>query len=413
MQLYSVLAKPDTDSMSRENVVQESQGIIDLDMSSSANPEATYELPLERHRDPPAGKYAFLCVYTMKVSPSPFVRYMLYKYDDPKGSMTFPIIQRNHSGGGKLLQQADILFKKCCDSPKGTDDRCKGFIEHGESVYLFYEYTPQLSVQTVESSHQLWWALLTEMCNERMVITFPVDPSVYTLFYKHQELCRIRDRRGELAPQPHAQYYGGLSDSLAYAAVFGVQQADPTAQFGPFYYFSPFLRAVRFAIWSYKRSSQQIGTKKQQFPGSGGPWIKPDIIGGGVVRFALFTGDAEDTQFVLGHPSERIDESQLTIAINEKFDPPKGLTKDDRKKRSQMTDRDALWAADYNSIYKGPIRTSRGDIMLWEFLPKQKQNAYAMYAIKDFRQQVALSVHQVDTKGIDDSWTADGEYRIQ
>jgi hypothetical protein len=280
-------------------------------------------------------------------------------------------------------------------------------------VYLFYEYTPQLSVQTVESSHQLWWALLTEMCNERMVITFPVDPSVYTLFYKHQELCRIRDRRGELAPQPHAQYYGGLSDSLAYAAVFGVQQADPTAQFGPFYYFSPFLRAVRFAIWSYKRSSQQIGTKKQQFPGSGGPWIKPDIIGGGVVRFALFTGDAEDTQFVLGHPSERIDESQLTIAINEKFDPPKGLTKDDRKKRSKMTDRDALWAADYNSIYKGPIRTSRGDIMLWEFLPTQKQNTYATYAIKDFRQQVALSVHQVDTKGIDDSWTADGEYRIQ
>ena len=413
VQLQSVLAKPDTNPTSRDNVTQETQSVIDLNISSNTNPSATYELPLERHRNPPAGKYAFLCVYAMKLSPSPFVQYMLYKYEGAEELMTFPIVQRNHRGGSALLKQADDLYQKCCDPPTGTDDRCKGFIEHDESIYLFYEYTPPLPVHTTKSNHQLWWALLTEICNERMVITFPIDSSVYTLFYTHQDLCRIRDHRGELTPQPHAQYYGGPSDSLAYAAVFGVQQSDPSAPFGPFYYFNPFLRAVRFALWSYKRSSQQIGTEKQQFPGPGGPWIKPDFIEGGVVRFAVFTGDAEHTMFVLGHPSERRDKSEYTSTTGKKFDPPKEITKDDLERRSKLSDRDALWAADYNSVYKGPLRTSQGDVMLWEFLPKHLQNSYATYVIKDFRQQTALSVHQVNTKDAGDRWVADGKYRIQ
>ena len=411
-QLQNVLTKPDITPTSQANIMPKTQSIVDLDTYSATNPEATYELPLVRNKEPPAGKYAFLCVYTMKLSPSPFIRYMLYKYDDPKGTMTFPIVQRNHSGGSSLLQTADALFQKCCEPPKGNDNRCKGFIEHEENVYLFYEYAHSIPVQTIESKHQLWWVLLTEICNDRMVITFPVDSSVYSLFYHNQDLCRIRNRRGELCSQPIALYYGGPKDSLAYAAVFGVQQSDPSAPFGPFYYFNPFIRASRFALWSYKRSSQQIGTKKQRFPGRGGPWIKPDTLEGGVVRFAVFIGDTEDTMFVLGHPSERQDKSEYTITTEKKFDPPKGLTKEDTEKRARLSDRDALWAADYSSIFKGPIRTSHGDIMLWEFLPKHKQNSYATYAIKDFRQQVSLSVHQVDPENAGESWEANGNYKI-
>ena len=312
-----------------------------------------------------------MCIYNVTTSRRlPFLRYLLYKYDD--GTMTFPTATRREGAGA--------VYARCCGVPA---PRPAGFIENRGATYIFYEYAGDIALAELPSKHRLWWALITEICNERKVITFPVDEAVYSLFYANQALCRLWREDGLAHPSPVALYYGDGIGSAAYTALFGVQQADPSALYGPYFYFSTFVRALRYAGWDYVRATRKSGTDAHKFPAATGPPPKRDD--GAVVRLAVFLGDWRDTRVLLGHGA-----------------------KNDEDLRESLKDREGAWAKTADSLYAGPVRDSTGKLSLWA----AAGNAQPSYVVKNFRRQAPLSLHAIDRSTLGDGWDNDGDYAI-
>jgi hypothetical protein len=367
-----------------------------------------YRLPLERDTTPPPCKIAFLCVFSVAVQPHPYVQYLLYKYNGNDGILTFPIIARNHEGGEKLLAHADSLYTKCCGI-EASNAHALGYIHQGDNVYIFYKYPTILPLQTLPSSHRLWWALLDEICNHKKLLTFPVDSTVYHLFYENQALCRVLNSKDEIVPAPKAAYYGADAATLAYASAIGVQQSDPKAPFGPFYYFNTFNRATRFSMWDYARSSTQLGTKKQDLDRPGGPQKKHTT--GGVVRHAVFTGGPFETYIPLGHEGEAKDQSDIGKGRRTHL-RVKDLSAVDKEKLARLTDHNASWAASWSSVISGAVKGKNGRDLKWTGVPEIRQSHDPTIIVRDFSQQTALSVHYVDTDNTKQEWRNDIDYTI-
>jgi len=340
-------------------------------MGPRAGAGFAYRLPVDRDGSPPSSVVTYVCIYNVTTGRRmPFLRYMLYKYDD--GTMTFPTAA--DSAG------ADAVYTRCCGAPA---PRPAGFIAHRGATYMFYEYTGAIPLAELPSKHRLWWALITEMCNERMVITFPVDEAVYSLFYANQALCHLWRDDGVAHPSPVALYYGDSIKSAAYTALFGVQQADPSALYGPYFYFSTFVRAVRYAGWDYVRATRKSSADAHKFPAATGPPPKRDD--GAVVRLAVFLGDWRDMRVLLGHGA-----------------------KSDDDLRESLVDREGMWAKTADSLYAGPVRDSAGKLSLWA----AAGNAQPSYVVKNFRRQAPLSLHAIDDGALGEGWVNDGRYAI-
>ena len=367
-----------------------------------------YHLPLERDTAPPSCSRAFLCVFSVTVYPHPYIQYLLYKYDGDDGLLTFPIVAKDHKGGDALLNLSNSLYAKCCGLDSSIASSL-GYIQKGDDVYIFYEYQVRIPLQTLPSSHRLWWALLDEICNHKKLLTFPVDSTVYKLFYENIELTRVMNSNDEVVPAPKVAYYGANSTTLAYAAAIGVQQSDPRASFGPFYYFSTFNRSVRFSIWDYARSSTQIGTKKQNLNIPGKTPGKHDS--GGVVRHAVFNGGPFETFVPLGRKSEEKDESESARKRRER-PGVEILSKIDREKITKLTDHDATWAASWSSVISGILRGEDGQNLNWIGVPEINQSNDPIIVVRDFSQQTALSVHYVNDDKSKDGWQNNVVYTI-
>ena len=404
--LYTITSRPKRDATSD---IVPTNSTLNIEITNKfSGYDNEYRLPLERDTVPPPCKQAFLCVFSIDVNPQPYVQYLLYKYDGDDGLLTFPLVAQNHKGGDNLLKLADALYAKCCGQDISTTSPL-GFIQKDEQVYLFYEYSAPLPLQTIQSSHRLWWTLLDEICNHKKLLTFPVDSSVYQLFYEYQSLCEVMNSKNELVPAPKIAYYGAGATTLAYAAAIGVQQSDPKASFGPFYYFSTFNRSMRFSIWDYQRSSTQIGTQNQNLDRSGKTPIR--IGSGGVVRHAVFTGGPLETYVPLGNKREAIDESEVA-KIRRGLPRAKDATESDKKKLARLTDHDAVWATSWSSVVSGTIKGENVDNLNWIGIPKERQSYDPVTVVKDFTQQTPLSVHYVSSEGIKGGWRNDVFYTI-
>ena len=367
-----------------------------------------YHLPLERDTPPPSCKYAFLCVFSVTINPHPYVQYLLYKSDGDEGLLTFPIVARDHKGGDKLLLLEDDLYAKCCGQ-NISEASSLGYIHQGDNAYIFYEYPNTIPLQTLPSSHRLWWALLDEICNHKKLLTFPVDSTVYRLFYENKVLCRILNSKDEEIPAPKAAYYGADATTLAYAASLGVQQSDPKAPFGPFYYFNTFNRAVRYSMWEYARSSTQIGTNKQNLDIPGETPGKYAL--GGVVRHAVFLGGPSETYVPLGRKEEKRDDSEEGKR-RRGHHRIQDMSAVDRSKLAKLTDFDAAWVTSWSSVVSGAVKKEDGGNLIWSGVPESKQSYDPVLIVRDFSQQTALSVHYISSKNVKTEWDNTTNYTI-
>jgi hypothetical protein len=349
------------------------------DEYASAEPRAkttSYRMPLVRDQPVPRDGPTYVCVYNVSRSRRlPFLRYLLYKY--PDGEMAFPSLP---TGGGQ--RATDALYRTCCgvDAPSPA-----GFIVHRGATYVFYEYAGDVELTELPAKHKLWWALLTEICNERTVVTFPVQEAVYTVFYANPTLCLLWKNDDTPYPAPIALYYGDDRRAAAYAALFGVQQADPSALYGPFFYFSTFRRSVRYAGWEYVRATRRTGPNAQLFPAATGP--PPLREHGAVVRLAVFLGTARETKVLLGQGVRAGDDSAL---------------------RESLKDREGTWAKDYDSLYAGPMRNTAGALALWA----AAGNAQPTFVLRNYGWQAPLSIHTLDSRELGVSWDNDAPYKI-
>jgi len=289
---------------------------------------------------------------------TPFLQYLLYKYPasdkDYSDMMVFPFTV--HRGGSVRRTITEFMSKLGTQKPK-----IKGFIENLHDLYLFFDLsdTEKLGITAVglkTKKDSMWWCLIDEICNHKRLMTFPIHPSVYNIFYTNPALIYLKadDKRVEI---PIVGYHGNYYKFIPLVASVG-QQATSAARFpyGNLYYFGTFRKAIRYGSWSPFYTEKVAYDNK--ITDIDGKYTK-----GGMVRFALFLGK---TKVLLDEPYDIIDDY-----LSNKRD----------------------WKDKYQSLYIGSIDFDH-----------RKLSANPEYILTEYVQQVSLSYHIIDRDSLKPTW---------
>ena len=295
----------------------------------------------------------------------PYLQYLLYKYPATNKKignlLVFPFIDVKtninvKTAANKLLHSV-IKIKI---SPTG-------FIQNDNTIFVFYdlssvdEYSTipraeQQWLKLIKQSSNLWWVLIDEICNHRKSLNFPIHKSVTSLFYLNPILIYLKQKTKNI-DIPIVGYYGNYYKFLPIIASLGQKPTTwPNLEFGPYFYFTSYTGAFRYAGWTSNYKQRKVYDK--EIADEDGKLSK-----GGIIRFALFT---EKTHVLLDMKNSKISKY---IHKNE-------------------------WIKHYNSLYLGRVPRINGSV--WHMNPR--------YVVKTFDQQLPLSLHLVDMDSLKDNW---------
>jgi hypothetical protein len=211
-------------------------------------------------------KTIHICVYQLiKDAIKPFVMFLLYKDDD--NIMYLPTIAVSDTIVEDTLKKMNHVFQEW--NPKLT---YKGFIDNGDgNIVVVLEFKQnEYGFDTNKYDSKWWWALSTEIVNNKKLLNFNIDYSVTHFFLNNIELLFINNKAGHQYECPCVGYYGDDHKYIDLTFSLGRNRNDDmNAEFGPFYYFYNYEQAIHEA----EAKTEAIQEAK-----------------GGLVRFALFTG---------------------------------------------------------------------------------------------------------------------------
>jgi hypothetical protein len=295
----------------------------------------------------------------------PYLQYLLYKYPATNKKignlMVFPFIDVKtninvKTSANKLLYSV-IKIKI---SPTG-------FIQSDNTIFVFYdlssvdEYSTipraeQQWLKLIKQSSNLWWVLIDEICNHRKSLNFPIHKSVSSLFYLNPILIYLKQKTKNI-DIPIVGYYGNYYKFLPIIASLGQKPTTwPDLEFGPYFYFTSYEGAFRYAGWTSNYKQRKVYDK--EIADEDGKLSK-----GGIIRFALFM---EKTHVLLDMKNSKIS---------------KYMHKNE-------------WTKHYNSLYLGRVPRINGSV--WHMNPR--------HVVKTFDQQLPLSLHLVDMDSLKDIW---------
>ena len=311
-----------------------------------------------------------ICIYKLNSSGNnflttyPYLEYLLYKYpsDFKKKSLqntcVFPFTKINKNKS--IKSQAKTFYTSVTDLKLIET----GFLEKNNNLYIFYQvdenYFKTNMIQYLNSDKELWWTLLSEICNHRKILNFPIHKSVYDLFYLNPQLTNLRNQKKEIIEIPMVFYKGGSSKSLVSLAlsVKTSSESEKIKEYGSFNY------AVRRGGWS--------ADFKEEF--SNGIAITNKVgkyIEGGIARFAIFSQHSD---------------SLINIKTN---------VSDFKKNKDG-------WKNNFDSIIVGTIKQN-----------KKYFNTTPYIEIKNSRQQTPLSLHLLDLKSLKKWDPFSNQYKIE
>lgn len=322
-----------------------------------------------------------VCIYRINIKPSstPFLEYLLFK--NRENIMIFPSFSSDKKS--HLLQQSHELYNTIV----GTDTaskQYKGLLRIDNVIHVFYHYIHTndglIENPYKSKSDELWWCLMDEICNWRKVLSMPVSQSVVKLFYKTPELIYLYDVNYNKIDVPIVSYYGTYYKLLEFIYTFGVKENDITSKYGPYYYFTSFYNAFKYAGWYHDGIKDFKNNIKMDEKGR--------MDKGGIIRMALFMNNVK---VLLNHPFDEPDTSEYaTAALND-------INLRERMRITlKMVDYYGKWANEYDSIYVGKVELDNGEFM----------NEYPEMVVKNNSQQIALSIHIVDKTTLGDEWDA-------
>ena len=243
-----------------------------------------------------------------------------------------------------------------------------GFIQNDNTIFVFYnlsavdEYStiPRAEQQwfkLIKESNNLWWVLIDEICNHRKSLNFPIHKSVTSLFYQNPILIYLKQKTKNI-DIPIVGYYGNYYKFLPIIASLGQKPTTwPNLEFGPYFYFTSYTGAFRYAGWTSNYKRRKVYNK--EIANEDGKTIKRWY-------YSICFIYGEDTPFTR---YEKI----------VKF--PKYMHKSE-------------WTKHYNSLYLGRVPRINGSV--WHMNPR--------YVVKTFDQQLPLSLHLVDMDSLKDNW---------
>ena len=297
----------------------------------------------------------------------PYLQYILYKYpaQNTKVSnlLVFPF--SNVTKKVNVVTEANKIMYKLINIKINP----QGFLENNHTIYVFYnlcnvdDYFEQPRVEQqwlkrLKTEQTLWWVLIDEICNHRKSLNFDIHHSVTDLFYRNPVLIYLmnKSRRIDI---PIVAYYGNYYKFLPIIASLGQKPNTwPNGHFGPYFYFTSYIGAFRYAGWTDNYKQRKVyGVQIADENGK--------IIKGGIIRFALF-----------------MDKTKVLLDMK------------DSKITDYMNLRDDKLTEHYQSLYLG--RVPRINNSVWTMNPE--------FVVKDFAQQLPLSIHLVDMDSLKATW---------
>ena len=188
------------------------------------------------------------------------------------------------------------------------------------------------------------------------ILNFPIHHSVTDLFLKNPILIYLK-QNNKTIDIPIVAYYGNYYKFLPIIASLGQKPTTwPNLEFGPYFYFTNYTGAFRYAGWTKNYKQRKVFDR--EIADDNGKLTK-----GGIIRFALFM---DKTKVLLDSKSSKVNKY-----IN-----------------------NSKWQKHYDSLYLGRVPRINGSV--WHMNPR--------YVVHQFEQQLPLSLHLVDMKSLKDTW---------
>jgi len=311
----------------------------------------------------------FFCCYQISISErrkrKPFLQYMLWKYPKSKKEYSdlfiFPYCIPKNDNWKKCVKDFKTLLNK-------EKSELKGFLLNKNGLFLFFKDELAKNKLTIKCRNkQKWWGTISEICNHRHILKFPIHKSVSNLFFQNPKLIYLLDQNKRKIEVPDVGFYGSPANKMPMEAVLGTRKIRSATQ-GPFYYYADLNVAFRYATWTahYKPTNEHgmtVANKEGRY-----------LSDGAILRLILFLGK---TKVLLNHQSDKTCCEKNTLFQN-------------------VLDTKGEWAENYDSVLVGRAPLSNG------FPFKQLPSI----TLRKFKQHTALSIHLVNKKTVPRTWNA-------
>jgi len=243
----------------------------------------------------------------------------------------------------EILYQASYVLSHIIDFNFISDvARVDGFTQHDNEIFIFMDITK--SIKENLFGH---FVLIDEIMNRKKMNNSFIKNSITSFFELNDSYCFLLDENENLYEVPIVAYTYKDKSKLNFTSIFG--ETNKNGILGPYYYFT-----------SYKFSNDN----------------KPK--GGGIIRFAIFTGK---TKYIENMPNDPTDDSIIKNQrlLDEKLDYSYEVL------TIRITDYEGKWSNNYDSAYLGNLELDNGEHL--------KPEDTCILVIKNYNQQVPLSVH--------------------
>jgi hypothetical protein len=221
---------------------------------------------------------------------------------------------------------------------------------------MFFDLTEcKLLIDDIYSSNNLWFALPTEILNEKMLSGFKIAEDVTDFFQFNSRINYLYDKNNERYELPVVSYVCKPENKTNFTYIFGVSAEDNQSIFGPYYYFTNYENAVKEA--------QKHNSKF------------------GIIRIALFL---ERTKLVQNLITDDIDDSEIK---SERL-TDSNLDTNYERLTMRISDHSGRWCQHYDSIMISNVRLDDGTLL---------KNT-PIICVKTYEQQYPLSYHFVSTR---------------
>ena len=299
-----------------------------------------------------------ICAYQINKSGlHPFLQFFMRKYNKlEENPDTLSFINFEYENGTDILNKCnDILNIVLLSYMKIGVYEFKGF-KHDDvnnELFIYYDLSEcQIGIHRLNNNNDLWLVLVDEIINYGKVCNFEIDPRVVDFFKNNSNSFFLRNKNGNYIETPIIAYTGANDTQIKFTAVFGKGKSyDCEALMGPYYYFTNYENAVKMVDKNMKSS--------------------------GIIRFALFVGNMK---VPLNLPQDKCDVSLKTTCLVENVND---LDYKKNKNMIRVSDRDALWTENYDSVYIGNVKFDDGS----------SNEDYPYWVLKIYEQQIPLTYH--------------------
>jgi len=304
-----------------------------------------------------------------KKVPFPFLQYMLYKYPysnkQHNDLCVFPFEKFN---GKNIIKQGKKLVKKIFNN----EYTCNGYIKNRNNIYLFFNIPYKtMSISKLERKKELWWATISEICNNNKILNFPIHKSVYNIFYNNAFLIYLKNSINQNIEIPQVCYYGDTFQLMPSSAALGIRNR-PGHWTGDFYITNDFIGACRWGMWTGNLRNKKMFDKT--VTDDDGQFKR-----GGILRFVVFLKNNYVTLY-------KKNDLNYNFIKTEYVEDLKGAWS--KKHRG-------IWSDKYDSLTICKIKNKKHSGYF---------NNTILYSIKDDSNLVTLSYHELDKDTFKTYW---------